>query len=194
MIINFESKMEIDEEDQLIIGSIIQEAFWGKMKWYYSKVTKEEATALIAKSITYSIGYYYKSGEEILGAALLSKASVPHLSIGHEIRKKIGFWKAFLLKISFTMSPRNKDTLCLQMIAVNPMARGKGIGKKMLDYLEEFAISEGIKHVVLDVIDNNMGAFKLYKREGYLVTKHSNTKLFTHGMGFDGIYIMKKTY
>ena len=194
MIINFDSKKKIDEKDQLIIGSIIQDAFWEKMKWYFSKVSKEEATLLIAKAITYNIGYYYKDNDEILGAALLSKSGVPHLNIGKGIRKKIGFWKAFLLKTLFTMSPRNEETLCLQMIAVNPIARGKGIGKKMLDYLDDFTRKEGFKQVVLDVIDNNEGAIKLYKREGYFVTKHMKTKLFTHGMGFDGIFIMKKTY
>lgn len=194
MIIKFDSKVKLDEKDQLMIASIIQEAFWEKLKWYFSKVSKEEATRLIAEAINYNLGYYYKEGEVILGVALLSQVGMPHLSIGQEIRKKIGFWKGFLFKTLFTMSPRNNDTLCLQMIAVNPNARGKGIGNKMLDYLDEYSKQEGFKHVVLDVIDHNEGAIKLYERKGYVVTKHWHTKLFTRGMGFDGLYVMRKSY
>jgi ribosomal protein S18 acetylase RimI-like enzyme len=140
------------------------------------------------------MGYYYKEDGIVLGAVLLGKQGMPHLTIDSNIRKRIGFLKGWLLKIMFTISPLKKGELCLQMISVSSAARGKGIGKKMLDYLDKFAESKSFKQIVLDVIDNNTGALKLYEREGYLVTKHMNTKLFTHGMGFDGIYIMKKTY
>lgn len=106
--------------------------------------------------------------------------------------KRIGFIKGWLLKLLFTFTPLEEDELCLQMISVSSVTRGKGIGKKMLDYLDTFAKSDGSDQITLDVVDNNLGALKLYEREGYLVTRHLNTKIFTHGMGFDGIYIMKK--
>jgi GNAT superfamily N-acetyltransferase len=192
MIINFNSNKEISIKDRLAIATILQEAFWGKLKWYFSRVSKDEAMILFEKAITYNMGYYYKEDDIILGAVLLSKQGMPHLIIGSDLIKRIGIFKGLLLKISFELTPHKKDELYLQMISVNSAARGKGIGKKMLDYLDEFAKSEGIKQIALDVIDNNIGAIKLYKREGYLVTKHMNTRIFSRGLGFDGIYIMKK--
>jgi ribosomal protein S18 acetylase RimI-like enzyme len=192
MIINFNSNKEISIKDRLAIATILQEAFWGKLKWYFSRVSKDEAMILFEKAITYNMGYYYKEDDIILGAVLLSKQGMPHLTIGSDLIKRIGIFKGLLLKISFELTPHKKDELYLQMISVNSAARGKGIGKKMLDYLDEFAKSEGIKQIALDVIDNNIGAIKLYKREGYLVTKHMNTRIFSRGLGFDGIYIMKK--
>jgi ribosomal protein S18 acetylase RimI-like enzyme len=192
MIINFNSNKKISVKDRLAIASILKEAFWGKLEWYFSRVDKEEALLLFEKAITYNMGYYYKEDDIVLGAVLLGKQGMPHLTIDSNIRKRIGFFKGWLLKIVFTISPLKKGDLCLQMISVSSAARGKGIGKKLLGYLDKFAEKEGFKQIVLDVIDNNIGALKLYEREGYLVTKHMNTKIFTHGMGFDGVYIMKK--
>lgn len=191
MIRDFKYK-EISEKDRLAIASILQDAFWDKLKWFFSRVGKDEALLLLEKAITYNIGYYYIEDDTVLGVVLLSKKGIPHLTIDAEIRKRIGFLKGWLLKLYFTITPLKKDELCLQMISVSSKARGKGIGKKMLDYLEAYAKSDGSSQITLDVIDNNLGALKLYEREGYLVTRHINTKIFTRGMGFDGIYIMKK--
>lgn len=191
MIRDFKYK-EISVKDRLAIASILQDAFWSKLKWFFSRVGKDEAMLLFEKAITYNMGYYYKEDDKVLGAVLLSKKGIHHLTIDAEIIKRIGFFKGWLLKLFFTFTPHKKDELCLQMITVTSAARGKGIGKKMLDYLDTFAKSDGSSQIILDVIDNNLGALKLYEREGYLVTKHVNTKILTRGMGFDGIYIMKK--
>lgn len=191
MIRDFKYK-EISVKDRLAIASILQDAFWSKLKWFFSHVGKDEAMLLFEKAITYNMGYYYKEDDKVLGAVLLSKKGIHHLTIDAEIIKRIGFFKGWLLKLFFMFTPHKKDELCLQMITVTSAARGKGIGKKMLDYLDTFAESDGSSQIILDVIDNNLGALKLYEREGYLVTGHINTKILTRGMGFDGIYIMKK--
>jgi ribosomal protein S18 acetylase RimI-like enzyme len=192
MIIDFNSNEKISVKDRLAIAAILQEAFWEKLKWYFSRVSKDDAMIMFEKAITYNMGFYYKEDGIVLGAVLLTKKGMPHLSIGPDISKRIGLFKGLLLKISFGLTPNKKDELYLQMISVNSAARGKGIGKKMLDHLDVFAESEGFKEIALDVVDNNMGAIKLYEREGYQVTKHMNTKIFTRGMGFEGVYIMKK--
>lgn len=191
MIIDFKSK-KVSEIDRLAIAFILQDAFWGKLKWFFSRVGKDEALLLFKKAITYNMGYYYKENDRVLGVVLLSKKGLPHLTINAEIRKRIGFIKGWLLKLFFTFTPLEENELCLQMISVSSAARGKGIGKKMLDYLDTLAKKDGSRQITLDVIDNNLGALKLYEREGYLVTRHLNTKILTNGMGFDGIYIMKK--
>lgn len=193
MIINFESSKKINAKDRLAIASIIQEAFWDKMAWYFHKVSKEEAFILIEKAITYNMGFYYKENDKVLGVALLSRTGVPYLNIGPEIRKKIGFWRGWLLSISYGMMSKRKDQLYLQMLGVSPMSRGKGVGTKMLTYLFALAREEGMKKVILDVIDTNPKAKNLYEREGFVLTKYINTKLFTRNMGFNGVYIMQKT-
>lgn len=192
MIVEFKGAKSIRAEDSLIIAKIMQETFWQKLKWFFKNVSKEESIQLMEKMITYKLGFYYKEDDQVLAAALLSEAGNPHMAVGPEVRSRIGLWRSWLLKVTFTATPRDKDTLCLQMIAVNSNARGKGIGQKMLIHLEEFARNNGYTEIVLDVIDNNSRAKKLYEREGFLVSRHVYTRLFTRGMGFDGIFIMKK--
>ncbi len=46
-------------------------------------------------------------------------------------------------------------------------ARGKGIGKAMLDWVESFAASLGARTLMLDAYVTNPQAHKLYFREGY---------------------------
>ena len=192
MIIDFNGNTNIDLKDKAEITSILFEAFWNKMKWYFSKMNQVDARILFGEAITYNMGYYYKEDGKVLGAALLSKRKTPYLKINRHIRKKMGFIKGMLFGKIFNVTSPKKHVICLQMISVSPNARGKGVGKKMLDYMNEIAKNNGSNQIILDVIDNNKGAIKLYEREGYTISKHVNTKLFTHGMGFDGIYVMKK--
>ncbi len=192
MIIEFMNGDGIEMKDRLAIAEIIQEAFWQKLQWFFKKVSKADAMQLLEKAITYELGFYYKEDDQVLAAALLSEVGNPHLMFGPEIRKRIGFWRSFILKSTFAVTPKDQGTLCLQMIAVRPSARGKGIGKKMLFQLEAYARSKGYAEIVLDVIDNNQGALKLYEWDGFIVKKHMNTKVFTRNMGFDGIYVMNK--
>lgn len=191
-MINFDNSVKISTKDRMEIASILQEAFWEKLAWYFKKVSKEEAIILLEEALTYNLGFYCKENEHIMGVALLSKVGKPFLKIDSNIRKKIGWIRGMIFQIFFWGPIGDINILYLEMIAVSPNARGKGIGKKMLDYLKEFAESEGAKEISLDVIDNNVGAIKLYKREGFLVTKHIKTKPFTNYMGFEGLCIMKK--
>lgn len=192
MIVEFRNNRKENIEDRLIIAKVMQEAFWQKTKWFFKNVSKEESAQLMEKIITYNLGFYYKEGDQVIAAALLSEAGKPHMDIGPEVRARIGFWRSWLFKVTFAATPRHKDILCLQMLAVDSNARGKGIGRKMLIHLEEFARTNGYKEIVLDVVDNNSGAKKLYELEGFLVSRHIYTRLVTRGMGFDGIFIMKK--
>ena len=50
---------------------------------------------------------------------------------------------------------------------VKPVARGKGIGDKLLDALEEFARSSGLHWIYLDSYDDLKSAIALYDRRGY---------------------------
>jgi ribosomal protein S18 acetylase RimI-like enzyme len=138
------------------------------------------------------MGFYYIENDNVLGAALLSKHDSKHLNIGKDIIKQIGFLRGLLLKVSYSALHKTKYELWLQMIAVSPSARGKGIGRNMMTHLYQVAKNENAKEIALDVIDSNPKAKKLYEKEGFCVTKYIKTKFFTRGMGFDGIFVMRK--
>ena len=59
----------------------------------------------------------------------------------------------------------------LTKMAVDPQYRGRGIGKLLMESVEEFAKSElGLKRLYLISNTKNAAAIRLYKRSGWKVT------------------------
>ncbi len=58
----------------------------------------------------------------------------------------------------------------LGFMYVEPGHRGKGINKKIIEALKQWALSQNITELRLDVYNNNLGAIKAYEKAGF--TKH----------------------
>lgn len=56
----------------------------------------------------------------------------------------------------------------MRYMAVAPNLQGKGIGSKILSYLEEIAKKKGAKRIILDAREN---AVEFYKSNGYKITE-----------------------
>lgn len=66
------------------------------------------------------------------------------------------------------------DGLYIQNISVDALARGEGIGTKLMNFVTEFALQNGHSSLWLDVAYNNPKAKKLYEREGFVeASKHT---------------------
>lgn len=63
------------------------------------------------------------------------------------------------------------DVFMVETLVVDSRFRGMGIGTKLLEHAETVAVAFGKRKMVLDVIDENDGARRLYERCGYKVTK-----------------------
>lgn len=80
------------------------------------------------------------------------------------------------------------DGIYIQNISVDALARGEGIGTKLMNFVNEFALQNGYSSLWLDVAYNNPKAKKLYEREGFIeVSKHNI--LFSE----NGFFRMRKT-
>jgi len=62
-----------------------------------------------------------------------------------------------------------------EFLAVDPSARGMGIGKSLLKQCEAKAKEWGYKEIVLQVAADNIVATNLYKKAGYSVIAEDNT-------------------
>ena len=193
MIISFIEKQKMNIEDRKAIACIIKEGFWGKIGNFFRNVNSDESSNILEQAITFDKGFYYKENGIVLGVALLATRNTPYMNFKRRLRKRLGFWNGFMLQLGFgTMKPKLEDGLKLEMLAVSPNARGKGVGKKMLAHLRDLALREGFKRITLEVIDSNEKAKHLYLREGYEDKKYINTALFTRKMGFRGHFKMQK--
>lgn len=55
----------------------------------------------------------------------------------------------------------------VDMLVVAEEAEGRGIGRALMDHIEDWARAGGYKEVVLDIFANNHGAIGFYERCGY---------------------------
>ncbi len=64
--------------------------------------------------------------------------------------------------------PVMKDSICLYVhdLCISESARGKGIGKKLMDYAKTFAKESGCQRIELNVWEFNQGAVKFYENYG----------------------------
>ena len=60
----------------------------------------------------------------------------------------------------------------LHRIYLHPKTQGKGVGKKVLSWLEEKAHKKGYQIIWLDAMDKQIDAFEFYKKRGYLYYTH----------------------
>jgi ribosomal protein S18 acetylase RimI-like enzyme len=79
---------------------------------------------------------------------------------------------------------RQEGELLMDGLAVSPMARGGGIGTRLLERLTQFAATEGFRTIRLDVIDTNERARRLYERLGFVPTRTSQFAYLRWLVGF----------
>jgi ribosomal protein S18 acetylase RimI-like enzyme len=65
-----------------------------------------------------------------------------------------------------TTTPRSQQLL-LEGLAIEPTARGMGVGTRLLEAVDERARDLGRTEIILEVIDANPRAKALYERHGY---------------------------
>lgn len=78
----------------------------------------------------------------------------------------VGFIQVVLHGMPCDIHTCEKDEAYVYMIAVDPDARGMGVGSKLLAWAEEIGRKHGKTKVTLDVLDGNK-AIGLYQRKGY---------------------------
>ena len=59
--------------------------------------------------------------------------------------------------------------LIIHRLAVHPFHQGKGVGKKLLNFAEEYALKKGHTSIRMDVYSKNPGAVGMYERAGYQI-------------------------
>lgn len=79
---------------------------------------------------------------------------------------------------TFTLIVSDRD-ICICKLAVSPGSSGKGIGKKCMQYIEEFARVRNINILKLDVYDKSARAISFYEKLGFIVTGQKPTTNFT---------------
>lgn len=137
--------------------------------------------------------------EKILGILILKglcgekDSYTPRLSLA-KLMKKYGLSSLLRLLqlgwISRYQPPYGE--IYIDSIAVSTEARGKGIGTKLLSFIERLARERKFESLSLDVMFENARARELYERMGYRVVKKYRFPRMKRGLGYSGCTFMRK--
>ena len=100
-----------------------------------------------------------------------------------ESSKNVGY---FAYKILST-----EDELFLNKLYIFADQRGKGIGKKVLKYLEDICLSDGVNSISLTVFHENTNSVKAYEKWGF-ENLGLIKKVFSDDLVFDDFKMRKK--
>ncbi len=98
----------------------------------------------------------------------------------------------FVMFMVFALAYGQKD-MYIDILAVAPAMRGKGVGTLLLDAVFQTAREKGFKSVSLEVVDTNPDARRLYERLGF-VARRTYPYPYLRGIaGFSASIKMVKT-
>lgn len=86
---------------------------------------------------------------------------------------------------TFQMFVNDEGNLYVRKIATRPDYEGKGIGKRNMQYMENYAKEKGCPKVCLDVYKKSPRAVGFYKKFGFVVTGETKARFFSE-------YVMEK--
>ncbi|WP_341974735.1 GNAT family N-acetyltransferase [Microbacterium sp. LTA6] len=181
------------ESERAEVGALYWEAFHRKLRPAFTsndtgrrvvQAAMRPDRMLVARTegvITGVCGFF----ETGLGAANLSWALLRHL---------LPTWQAIRASLVLSVLARNsKDhTLVLDGICVDSARRGEGTGTALLAAAVEAARQRRLRSVQLSVIDSNVRAEELYRRQGFSPTDTGSLGLLGYVYGFERYTVMEK--
>lgn len=109
--------------------------------------------------------------------------------------RRLGLLRGLLLYLNvwlFVRSAGRPGEFVMDGIAVTADARGRGIGKRLLDAITDFARGHGYHCVSLGVADTNPRARELYVREGFIPVRTVQYPLANGLFGLSAVTFMRK--
>jgi len=126
-------------------------------------------------SYSYKTASFVESDSQIVGMVSGYSTSDKEGFKEQSLRKLIGksnirLWMFSIVEIflSNRMGPKGKGDFYIQAIAVDEKMRGHGVGKQLMEYIENRARKEGNTSISLDVSSKNSKAISLYEKRGMI--------------------------
>lgn len=79
---------------------------------------------------------------------------------------------------TFQMYVNEENNLYVRKIATNPKVEGKGIGRKNMQFMEEYAKEHGCPKICLDVYKKSSRAVSFYKKFGFNIIGERKARFF----------------
>ena len=192
------SNLKLEDLDSYL--KIEFDAFFEKIKFIFGS-NKDAAYSVIKSEITTNIntGRYYNAiidGKIVGIVEIVTRENIKSYTRNFRtFVKYLGFFravKAFIL--TFLEAPKiDSKTIYIDNVAVDINSRRKGIAKKMLSFVEDFAKRYRKSVLKLWVAGKNKNAYSLYKKLGFNQLVVRSSRIAERYTGYrDWIYMKKE--
>jgi ribosomal protein S18 acetylase RimI-like enzyme len=189
----------LDEAQKLEVARLFYQGFTLKFNalWLFTR-NEQQAVEVLCRSLRYDDGLYAVREGRVMGFIGLEKGHGFFATMGYEALRHTfgiagGAWRYAAYGI-FRMfhSGVPKDSIHIDPLVVSSEARGLGIGTRLLEAAFALTRQANRSKMLLEVVDTNPQAKKLYERLGFRTFKVQNTRLFTEQAGFAKVLHMEK--
>jgi len=174
------------------LAEIYYEAFGAKIGILLKP--KEKALELLRSALNTDWGFYAVKDGILVGFLGYEIKGRYYSDFNFIVLSRVfGFVKSVFISLVFRLaaSPTIKEgQIMVDTFAVKGQMRGKGVGTALFANFFKFAKRKGFREVILEVIDTNRKAFKLYKRLGFRVIKIRKYYFLTRQLGFSASLTM----
>ena len=160
------------EEFRREVAEIVYEAFRQKLVLIIG--SPEQGVAILEKAIDPTLAIIAVCQGQPVGVAGLQYDGRNFISPQRsEFVRQFGALSGtarFVLFKLFVQAYYQKD-MYIDILAVSPAMRGKGVGTRLLEAVFQTAGEKGFKSVSLEVVDTNPDARRLYERVGFVARR-----------------------
>lgn len=189
----------LNEEQKREVARLYYRAFVLKFRslWMFTG-NESEAVRVLRRSLRYDSGLYAVRQGRVLGFIGLEQGDGFYAPLHYAALKRVfgtvgGTWRyaAYGIYRMFHGNMPN-NTVHVDPVVVSGDARGPGIGTRLFEAAFDWARRANRSRMVLEVVDTNPQAKKLYERLGFRTFKEEHLGLITKKAGFAKLFHMEK--
>ncbi len=189
-----ELRSGMPEEFRREVAEIVYEAFWRKLAPLIG--SPGQGVAILEKALDPALAIVAVCQGQPVGVAGLQYDGCNFIKPQRsEFVRQFGSLSGTIRFVMFKLFAfvYDQKDMYIDILAVPPAMRGKGVGTLLLDAVFQAAREKGFKSVSLEVVDTNPDARRLYERVGF-VAQHTYHYPFVRGIaGFSASIKMVKT-
>ncbi|MGM0366376.1 MAG: GNAT family N-acetyltransferase [Actinomycetota bacterium] len=168
------------------LAEIYYEAFGPKLSILLKP--GEKAIELLRSAINTDRGFYAVKDGKLIGFLGYEIKDRPYSDFSfNRLRRAFGLARAAYISLIFRLAgspPIKEGQVMVDTFAVTREMRKRGAGALIFDHFLGYARRKGFREVLLEVIDTNTKAFKLYKKFGFRKIETRRYYFLAQKLGF----------
>jgi ribosomal protein S18 acetylase RimI-like enzyme len=158
-------------------------------------VSQTKGIAILERSLDVELALVALQQDRLVGFVGLQYENRPFFQFQRShFMQELGWLRGLLIFLLFNLSATviQPTEMFINVIVVDAAMRGQGIGTSLINAVFEIARQNQFQAVVLDVVDTNPDAQRLYERMGFIPMRTRKYAYLRHLIGSSAVTTMSK--